>query len=509
MTLALSVKQKILLSLWLITFLMLVLAGTLASFWFSRDQSNRLDDFLSRETRGVQDLAGTYFNVNTGEGPLVDSVANKDFQVFFQDYFLERANRPLSYKTTLGIFDPAGRLVMATNSALDLATPRLEASSELQLVTVAGTPEFRLSAIPILHNGLLLGTIRLACLTVSLSDGLTSFLFSLVTVLTLVFLSFGMLGTVLIHWSLRPVRNMSVSAQAISESHLDLRIAVPPGQDELAQMAGTLNKLLERLERDFEFEEALVGQLSHELRTPLTILRARNEVALERSPPDAGLRGALEDNIADIDQIVSLLNTLLNLARLEGRKDLVDRRPCDLAKILQDLIEELEPLWEQKELRFQLALPDKASSWAECPPLSTLGDPLLLRQAFLNILTNAYKYTPQGNPIHLTVARAGTSGSPHWSLVFHNPGPSIPQESLDLVFKRFYRVESQDPDRYEKAAGLGQRGFGLGLSIAQTMVELHNGHIRAFNPPEGGAAFEIVLPRILDPGKSKSAMELD
>lgn len=508
MLLNLSVKQKILLSLWTITFLMLGLAGTLASFWFSRDQANRLDDFLTRETRGVQELASTYFNVNNGRGPVFDVVSNKDVQDFFQEYFQERANRPLPYKTTLGLFDPAGKLVMATNTALDLVVPNLSATNDSQLLTVAGIPEFRLSVVPLVHNGIVLGTIRLACLTITLSDGLNSFLFSLVTVLILVFLSFGFLGTALIHWSLRPVRNLSLSAEAISESHLDLRLTVPPGQDEVAQMAVTLNKLLERLERDFEFEEALVGQLSHELRTPLTILRARNEVALERRLPETGVKDILEDNLADIDNIVSLLNTLLNLARLEGRMDLIDRRPCDLSQVLEDLIGELEPLWEEKDLSFHFTLPDQTTSWDQCPPLGTLGDVALLRQAFLNILTNAYKYSPRGSRIHLTVARAGTPGSPQWSFVFRNPGPPIPDESLELVFKRFYRVEIQDPDHYEKASGLEQRGFGLGLSIAQTMVELHNGHIHAFNPPGGGAAFEIILPRTSGSGKSRNSRSL-
>jgi two-component system heavy metal sensor histidine kinase CusS len=268
-------------------------------------------------------------------------------------------------------------------------------------------------------------------------------------------------------------------------------------------MAGTLNKLLAQLEQDFQFEEALVGQLSHELRTPLTILRARNEMSLERKPQAAAFQSILEDNLADIDQIVSLLNSLLNLARIDGRKDLVEWSTCDLSLVLRDLIEELTPLWEEKDLGFRLALPGQ-TEWSRCPPLNVRGDPILLRQAFLNVLTNAFKYTPAGSRIHLSVEAVGTAAEPLWRVVFQNPGPPIPDESLDLVFKRFYRVEIQDPDLYEQASGLGQKGFGLGLSISKTMVELHNGTIRAFNPPEGGAAFEIHLPRTLPPKKKKT-----
>ena len=499
MAVLVSVKQKIVLSLWLITLLMLALAGILASLWFTRDQANRLDEFLVRDSRAIQEVLETYFNVNSGEGPAFDSVTSPDFLAFLDGYFTERADRPQPYKTTLGVFSPAGNLVKATNSALNLNVDGVPASPNLQLMTGTGNPPFRLAVIPIIHKKGTVGSIRLACLTVALEDGWNSFLFSLVMVLGLVFVAFGLLGTVLIHWSLRPVRHMSDSAQRISESHLDLRLAVPPGRDEIAQMAQTLNALLAKLERDFEFEEALVGQLSHELRTPLTILRGRNEVALERGLDQASVQSVFEDNLADIDNVVSLLNTLLNLARMEGRKESVNRQPCDLALVLQDLIEDLQPLWQEKDISFHLSLPHRNSSWAQCPPLETSGDPSLLRQAFLNILTNAYKYTPRGSRIHLYVEEVDGDDTPLWRVTFRNAGPSIPEESLELVFKRFYRVEIQDPERYEKTSGLGQKGFGLGLSITKTVIELHNGHVRAYNPPNGGAAFEVLLPRISSP----------
>jgi signal transduction histidine kinase len=489
--LRISVKEKIILSLWAVTFLVLALTGAVASVWFHLDQSSRLDDFLVRETRGVQDIVSTYFDVNSGESPDQDSVTNPEFLAFLETYFAERVNRPLPFKTTLGIADPSGRLVKVTNTALDLSVSGARPSEQITLVDGTTSVKTRIAVVALTHRNRILGSIHLATLTSTLSETWNSFLMSFSTVLITLFLAFGLVGTLLIHWALRPVRDMSDSAQKISESHLDLRLAEPSGNDEMAQMARTLNKLLERLERDFEFEEALVGQISHELRTPLTILRGRNEVAIERHPGGA-VQAILEDNLADIDTIVALLNTLLNLAKLDGRTELVARGRCDLVPVLRDLIEELDPLWEEKDLSFHLSLPGKTTSWEACPPLTAQVDPLMVRQAFLNILTNAFKYTPNGSRIHLTVEAA--SPQRFWRLVFRNPGPAIPEESLELVFKRFYRVEVQDPDRYEKNSGLGQKGFGLGLSIAKTMVELNSGQIRAFNPPGGGAAFEVLLP---------------
>lgn len=499
----LSVKQKIVLSLWGTTFLLLTLAGTIASVWFVQDQSRRLDDFLSREVRGVQETFQAYLSARVGNDPSLAAVTTVEFRAFLSAYLEDRINRPLPYKTTLGVFDSHGNLVQSSNLALSLVTEPIPRERDIVLTTIPGPPAYRLATIRLDSGGRPLGTVRLACLTVTLAEVWDSFLFSLLLVLILIFLSFGFLGTWLIRWSLKPVRQMSLSAQDISESHLELRLSVPPGNDELAEMAKTLNRLLDRLERDFEFEEALLGQLSHELRTPLAILRGRNEISLARLPKSPlAMRPLLEDNLADIDNIVSLLNTLLTLARFDGRIDPVRLVACDLAELLRDLIEELQPLWDEKDLSFHLTLPGRVSAWSLCPPVLVRGDPVLLRQVFLNLFTNAYKYTPKKSRIHLTVERSGPIDVPVWSIVVRNPGPPIPEESLELVFKRFYRVEVQDPDRFERDSGLGQKGFGLGLSIAKSLTDLHHGTIRAFNPAAGGAAFEVRLPR--DPELSRS-----
>jgi signal transduction histidine kinase len=496
----LSVKRKILLSLWLTTFLLVVLSGSAASIWFVQDQAGRIDDFLTKNIRSVQETLETYFTVNSGEGAIFDSVSTAEFRVFLDKFLQERLNSQVSYKTTLGIYDPQGVRVQASNLALDLAVPDLPTNKDFLLGTVRHNPPFRVAIVPLVHAGQVLGTVRLACVTSTLDEVWKSFIFSLSLVLGPVFLAFGVLGTVLINWSMRPVRELSLSAQNISESHLNLRLAVPPGRDEVSQMASTLNNLLAKLEQDFQFEEALVGQLSHELRTPLTILRGRNEVTLGQLPASTGtVQRLLEDNLADIDNIVNLLNTLLNLARLDSGHDRPPLKPCDLKGILADLIEELEPLWDEKALGFHYFLPGETSSWAQCPPLESQGDPTLLHQVFLNVLTNAFKYAPRASRIHLTIENAGTAEGPLWRVVFRNEGPPIPEESLELIFKRFYRVESQDPDRIERASGMGQKGFGLGLSLAKAMLSLQDGRIRAFNPSQGGAAFEILLHRTTHP----------
>jgi signal transduction histidine kinase len=485
----LSVKQQIAVSLWLVTFLMLALAGILASVWFIHDQASRLDAFLTHETRSLQGVLNTFAAMNARAG-IDPSVRTPQFDAFLSDYLQKRVDVPLPYKITFGVFDTDGTPVQVSNGALDLAIDARIAKDGLLTV---GNPPYRIAVLPLSMAGRPLGTVRLACLLEALGEAWNSFAASLAIVLVSLFLAFGALGSLLVHWSLRSVRAMFASAQDISQSRLDRRVEVPPGSDEIAVMARTINKFLARMQRDFQFEETLVGQLSDELRTPLTILRGRNELALERRPDEA-VKRVLEDNLADIDHIVSLLNTLLDLARLDSRLEPFSIEPVDLVSLLRDLIEELDPLWEEKQIHFEFSLEGR-TGWDGSPPLMAIGDTLLLRQVFLNLLTNAYKYTPAWGGIGVSVDAAGSRDLPTWRIVMRNPGPPIPDEALELVFRRFYRVEDQHPEHYERASGLEQSGFGLGLSVAKSMVELQNGRIRAFNPESGGAAFEVLLPR--------------
>jgi signal transduction histidine kinase len=485
---SLSVKQKLLITLWLVTFLLATLFGIMAFFWFAQQETDRIDSFLSREIHDAQTTLETFFSVNAGEGKFFDSVENTDFRIFLDRLLSQQANRRLPYKTTLGIFDTDGNRVQVSNLAMNLDDLKPEPNRDFQILESAGEKTFRAAIVPLTHNGELLGDIRLACSLPNLTETWRGIVVNLVLLLGLVFLSFGTVGSFLIHWALRPIRRMSESALQISETHLNRRLSVPVGADEVAQMAATLNRLLEKLETDFEFEEILVGQLSHELRTPLTILRTRNELSLENMDrPLDEMQQILEDNLADIDNIVSLLSTLLTLARLSGSVDPDRFTACDLVGLLQELLEELSLLWQEKSLTVDTVFP------GHDPPCEVQGDPTLLRQVFTNLLTNAYKFTPAGGRLKIRLEASGSRAQPTWTLTFWNSGPPIPEESLDLIFKRFYRVEVAHPEAASDDEA--PKGFGLGLSIAKTMTELQNGRIRAFNPADGGAAFEIILPQ--------------
>jgi len=468
----LSITAKLLLGFLGLLVLALGVLGTLATFWFVAQESQALDRFLESEAHGVANrlegiVEGISLDQSLGNSHLVAT-----FQRELQNYLAQRLNRPSLYKTTLAIFDDHGVLLARSNEALDLRGPGPAlgpGERRIEDVLYPGLRYRMISAAYALGPGVF-GTFRVACLAASVQEPLWSFLTSLLVVLGGCLVVLSLLGVGLLRLTLAPVRSMAQAASQISEQNLDARIPSPPGRDDLARLAATLNGLLARLEADHAFQERLVTELTHQLKTPLTILRGRNEMGLSTLGSHDEWKALVEDNLADIDTLGNLLNTLLALARLDSRIDRVNTVPVDVKATVDQLAEELEPLWAAKDLTFR----------AEGPPVTVDADQEAFRQILMNLYDNSWKFSPP----ETVVATQWKVEGDHLVLVVTNQGPPIPSEDLEAVFRRFYRSPAVD----------GEPGSGLGLSIVRSWVLLHGGSIRAYNPPSGGVAFEIRWP---------------
>ncbi|MEI8094398.1 MAG: HAMP domain-containing sensor histidine kinase [Spirochaetales bacterium] len=456
----LSITGRLYLGFLVLLILALGILGTVSAFWFSSQQSASLDQFLEAEARGVADRLEVFSNPAEREQVLAGLVE-------------QRLNRPRPYKTTLLLLDQNHNVLLQSNKALDLARrlPGLRAGeSVLEDVMDSGSPYRVISATYSLGGGQV-GMFRIACLLSSLDAALLSFFSSLAVVLGGSFLLLSVLALGLLRLTLGPVNAMALAAGSISEKDLGARLPVPPGRDELARLATTFNSLLARLEADYAFQERLVSELTHQLKTPLTILRGRNELGLTTRREQTELRELLEDNVADIDAVVNLLNTLLELARLDSRIDRLATAPVALRPFLEELSDEMTPLWLARNLNFSLQGED----------VVVAADREALRQVFLNLYDNACKFATQGGRLTTSWAQVGAEVT----IVVTNDGPSIPEAELELVFRRFFRSGTVDQDH---------PGSGLGLSIVRSLVHLHGGSIRAYTPAQGGAAFEMRWP---------------
>ncbi len=468
----LSITTKLFLAFLGLLVLALGLLGILSTFWFIRQESSNLDQFLVAEEQTVANRLEGIVEGLTFDGRPNPQEVRQALRRDLKDFLSSRLNRPIPYKTTLLIFDSSGQILAQSNQALNLEglPPSLKPGEFLLEDVRDRGPAYRVITASVSFGTGGPGAFRIACLLTSLDAPVVSFLTSLLVVLGGSLVLFSILGAGLIGRTLRPVRSMALVASQISEQNLAARIPLPPGKDDLSRLAETLNGLLSRLQADYAFQERLVSELTHQLKTPLTILRGRNELGLTtlRSAPE--LKELVEDNLSDIDGLVNLLNALLELARYDSRIDRLRTVPVELRKLVEQLKDELAPLWQSKNLELRV----------EGGPLTVEADPEALRQILTNLYDNSWKFAPAGTII-VTKLEAGAGQA---FVTVSNAGPPILDEDLERIFKRFFRSASAVP----------QPGSGLGLSIVKSLVELHGGKVRAFNPPEGGAAFVFSLP---------------
>jgi len=274
--------------------------------------------------------------------------------------------------------------------------------------------------------------------------------------------------------ALRPLTHMAGDAAAISLASPGKRMAIDGPADELSALADALNAMLERLEHAYAEQRRFVADASHELRTPVAIIRGNVELLRRGNvPKDDG-----DESLAMIEhesvRMTRLLDELLSLARLEGGMHAF--QPLEVRTILEEGAARAKMLGDRV-----INVDSPANVWIQ-------GDPDLLDQAVLNVLRNALAHTEDGGHITLSAEADAT----RVRLCITDDGPGIPEAELKRIFDRFYRAQGQ------RAGDSG--GAGLGLAIAQRLVDLHSGTMRAENVVDGkGARFTIELPRIAEP----------
>jgi signal transduction histidine kinase len=333
---------------------------------------------------------------------------------------------------------------------------------------------YRTLAVPVFATG----GARLGTFEVALSAGTpTNIAVNVAAALAAAGLVVVLIGSVLSMWAargaLRPLTHMAADAAAISLASPGKRMVIDGPADELSALADALNAMLVRLEHAYAEQRRFVADASHELRTPVAIIRGNVEL-LRRG--DLSLEDS-DESLAMIEsesvRMTRLLDELLSLARLEGSMHTL--QPLECRTILEEGAARAKALGER-----QITVDGPANIW-------TSGDPDLLDQAVLNVLRNAVAHTAEGGHIALSCE----ADPAHVRLIVIDDGPGIPEADLARIFDRFYRAQG----RRDGISG----GAGLGLAIAQRLVDLHGGTMRAENVAGAGARFTIELPRIPEP----------
>jgi heavy metal sensor kinase len=278
---------------------------------------------------------------------------------------------------------------------------------------------------------------------------------------------------------LQPLNRLVTASREIGIGALSRRVDEPERPRELRELAQAYNGMLERLDRAVIALRSFTADASHELRTPLTVIRGTAEVALARDRTADELRGTLEEVLDETGAMLHLVEDLLVLAR----GDQSQAEPvgtADLAAVLRDVQDVAEALAGGKPVEVRLDAPES---------FVIPGDAGALRRLFLNLVSNAVKFTDHG-AVTITARRAdepaapGAEARPFVEVQVADTGIGIAHEDLPRVFDRFYRAD----------AARGAGGTGLGLAIARMVAERHRGTISVESTPGVGSVFTVRLP---------------
>ena len=283
----------------------------------------------------------------------------------------------------------------------------------------------------------------------------------------------GLGGYAVARRALAPIERMTERAQTITADRLSDRLPVSNPDNEMGRLARVFNATLGRLEASFDQMRRFTADVSHELRTPLTAIRSVGEVGLRGRRDDETYRAIIGSMLEEVDRLAGLVDRLLTLSRAETGQAKMSVETVGLNELAESVAADLAVLAEEKS---QPVVVEPQGS------AHTLGDRVMVRQALINLVDNAIKFSPPGSRIVIRVFES--AGKAVVDVV--DNGPGIPISVRDRIFDRFFRAPSVSGD-----AG----GSGLGLSIARSAVEANGGTVTLEHSSEEGSTFRITVPR--------------
>jgi len=330
----------------------------------------------------------------------------------------------------------------------------------------------RVLTVPLQHRGNVIAILQLAS-SLSVVDSARKSLTDNLSIIWVVAVLFsGIVVWFTLGQTLKPLGAITETVEQINRAD-DLSRRIPyqgPEDDEIGNLIGSFNQTLERLEALFTSQQRLLADVSHELRTPLTVIKGNVDLMRRMKSLD-------EESLASINQeagrLTRLVGGLLLLAQAESGQLALNMKRVELDLLLTEVFQEMSVLAGSK---VHLRLNEIDQAYVN-------GDRDRLKQVFINLVANAIQYTPQGGDIFLSLEKIGEQAR----IICRDTGPGIPAEDLPHIFERFYRAEKS---RTRKATA----GFGLGLSIANWIVERHGGRIEVNSQEQKGTTFAIWLP---------------
>jgi len=274
--------------------------------------------------------------------------------------------------------------------------------------------------------------------------------------------------------ALKPISNVVAQVDGITASHLDLRVEEGNSRDEIAQLAKTFNRMLDRIESAFKIQETFIANASHELRTPLAAITGQLEVTLMKEQSDDKYRNTLVSVLEDMRSLNQISNQLLLLAQTSG-----ETQKSEIAKLRLD-----EMVWEaradllrmKKNYTIDVIINEAIKHDSQ---LTVTGNEFLLKTAIINLMDNGCKYS---NDWKVEIDIENKNGQ--LLLNFKDNGIGIDQKDLQFIYEPFFRGKNAK----------SFKGHGIGLSLVKRIVNLQNGTISISSILNKGSVFTLTFP---------------
>ena len=284
----------------------------------------------------------------------------------------------------------------------------------------------------------------------------------------------GLLAFIYVLQALKPLKQLQEGIENFNEENLTNRVSIS-GKNEVAKIGKQFNAMLDRLEHAIEQRKSFIQHASHELRTPLANMLAQTEAALGNSLSPEEYKKVLQSLNEDQQYLIDLINSLLTLSRYEKMSAVRDLHPIRIDEVLFQTTDFINQIWPEATITVDFeTIPENENL------LIFLGNETLIKSAIQNLVKNAIQYSDrQKVRILISLNNSGIR------LVFENDGRTLLTEERAKLFIPFFRGENS----------LYKKGFGLGLSIVETIIKLHHGNIEYEAEGENINRFIVDLPR--------------
>ncbi|MBL8013198.1 MAG: HAMP domain-containing protein, partial [Candidatus Omnitrophica bacterium] len=291
----------------------------------------------------------------------------------------------------------------------------------------------------------------------------------------LILLLTSFVGLFLVNRILSPIEQIAKTASQITHEDLSSRVKSRHLDSEVKYLVDSFNDMITRLERSFRHINDFSSHVAHELKTPLAIIKGESEVILSRERTNEEYKTAIGITLEEANRMRTTVEDLLLLAKLDYQPEIFRFEFFDFTDFFFEICEQARLLAAKRNIDVNVSMPEKK--------VYLNGDKLHLRRLFFNLIDNALKFTPAPGQITLSFV----CQEKYITATVSDSGIGIPEENLSRIFERFYHAD-------HRTQADANASSGLGLSIVQSIVKIHNGTIRVTSKVRKGTTFQIILP---------------